>query len=96
MPIQPALLPLTAPAIWTARSRRGSTRCSGGGRGFFVGTGTAANSLALSAVNRPGGVSFCHREAHVIADECGAPEFFSQGARLARRRVEGKMDPFNA
>ena len=61
---------------------------------FFVGTGTAANSLALSAVNRPGGVSFCHREAHVIVDECGAPEFFSHGSRLAPvDGAEGKMDP---
>lgn len=61
---------------------------------FFVGTGTAANSLALSAVNRPGGVSFCHREAHVTADECGAPEFFSHGARLVQvDGAEGKMDP---
>src|SRR6478752_2133340 len=47
---------------------------------FFVGTGTAANSLALATANRAGGVAFCHREAHVIADECGAPEFFSHGA----------------
>ncbi|WP_340160346.1 low specificity L-threonine aldolase [uncultured Hoeflea sp.] len=61
---------------------------------FFVGTGTAANSLALSTVNRPGGVSFCHSEAHVIADECGAPEFFSHGSRLAPvDGLEGKMDP---
>lgn len=61
---------------------------------FFVGTGTAANSLALSAINRPGGVSFCHREAHVIADECGAPEFFSSGSRLVPvNGAEGKMDP---
>lgn len=60
---------------------------------FFVGTGTAANSLALSAVNKPGGVSFCHREAHVIADECGAPEFFSHGARLVPvDGAAGKMD----
>ncbi|RUM24016.1 low specificity L-threonine aldolase [Rhizobium vallis] len=49
---------------------------------FFVGTGTAANSLALATANRAGGVVFCHREAHVVADECGAPEFFSHGARL--------------
>lgn len=49
---------------------------------FFVGTGTAANSLALSAVNRPGGFVLCHREAHLIEDECGAPEFFTSGARL--------------
>ncbi|WP_322989717.1 low specificity L-threonine aldolase [Hoeflea sp.] len=61
---------------------------------FFVGTGTAANSLALSAVSRPGGVSFCHRDAHVIADECGAPEFFSQGSRLVPvDGIEGKIDP---
>ena len=33
---------------------------------FFVGTGTAANSLALTAVNRPGGFVLCHREAHLI------------------------------
>lgn len=49
---------------------------------FFVGTGTAANSLALAAVNRPGGVVLCHREAHIVEDECGAPEYFTGGARL--------------
>lgn len=61
---------------------------------FFVGTGTAANSLALAAVNRPGGVSFCHREAHAIEDECGAPEYFTGGARL--HPVDGalgRIDP---
>ncbi|MDD5579762.1 MAG: low specificity L-threonine aldolase [Methylobacter sp.] len=63
---------------------------------FFVGTGTAANSLALAAVNRPGGVSFCHSEAHMIEDECGAPEFFTHGARLAPVDGEnGKIDPHN-
>jgi threonine aldolase len=63
---------------------------------FFVGTGTAANSLALAAVNRPGGVTFCHREAHLIEDECGAPEFFTHGARLAPVDGEnGKIDPQN-
>ncbi|MDO8843426.1 low specificity L-threonine aldolase [Methylicorpusculum sp.] len=63
---------------------------------FFVGTGTAANALALAAVNRPGGVSFCHREAHMIEDECGAPEFFTHGARLAPVDGEnGKIDPGN-
>jgi len=49
---------------------------------FFVGTGTAANSLALSSFNRPGGQVFCHREAHVNVDECNAPEFFAAGAKL--------------
>lgn len=61
---------------------------------YFVSTGTAANSLALAAVNRPGGVSFCHREAHMLEDECGAPEFFTQGARLAPvDGGNGKIDP---
>lgn len=61
---------------------------------FFVGTGTAANSLALSTFNRPGGVSFCHREAHMFEDECGAPEFFSHGARLAPvDGIDGKINP---
>lgn len=61
---------------------------------YFVGTGTAANSLALAAVNRPGGVAFCHREAHLLEDECGAPEFFTQGARLAPvDGGNGKIDP---
>jgi threonine aldolase len=61
---------------------------------FFVGTGTAANSLALASVNRPGGVSFCHAEAHVIEDECGAPEFFTHGARLVPvDGADGKMNP---
>jgi threonine aldolase len=61
---------------------------------FFVGTGTAANSLALASANRPGGHVYCHREAHVNVDECGAPEFFSHGSRMAP--VDGpfgKMDP---
>jgi len=61
---------------------------------YFVSTGTAANSLALAAVNRPGGVSFCHREAHMLEDECGAPEFFTHGARLAPVDGEnGKINP---
>lgn len=61
---------------------------------FFVGTGTAANSLALASVNRPGGVSLCHREAHVIEDECGAPEYFTGGARLHPiDGALGRMEP---
>nr|WP_316655743.1 low specificity L-threonine aldolase [uncultured Gellertiella sp.] len=61
---------------------------------FFVGTGTAANSLALASVTRPGGVTFCHAEAHIQTDECGAPGFFAHGARLvpvsgADARIDG-------
>ena len=61
---------------------------------FFVGTGTAAYSLSMTACARPGGVAFCHEEAHMIADECGAPEYFSGGARLCPvPGANGKMDP---
>ncbi len=61
---------------------------------FFVGTGTAANALALSAVNRPGGFVLCHRESHLIEDECGAPEFFTSGARTAPiDGALGKIEP---
>lgn len=61
---------------------------------FFVGTGTAANSLGLAAVNRPGGVSFCHQEAHMVKDECGAPEYFTGGARLQTvAGPSGKISP---
>jgi threonine aldolase len=63
---------------------------------FFVATGTAANSLSLTAYNKPGGISFCHRESHVIEDECGAPEYFSGGSRLnAVDGPLGKIDPAN-
>jgi threonine aldolase len=61
---------------------------------FFVGTGTAANSLALTLASKPGGVAFCHREAHAIEDECGAPEYFSGGTRLCPvDGALGRMDP---
>jgi threonine aldolase len=60
---------------------------------FFVATGTAANSLSLASLAKPGGVAFCHTEAHVIEDECGAPDFFS-GMRMSPvEGRDGKMDP---
>lgn len=50
---------------------------------FFVFNGTASNSLALAALCRaPYARVLCHEIAHVETDECGAPEFFSGGAKL--------------
>ncbi len=49
---------------------------------FMVGTGTAANSLCLSVMAPPYGAVFCHPESHIMNDECGAPEFFTGGAKL--------------
>ncbi len=50
---------------------------------FLVPTGTAANALALAQVTPPWGVVFCHAESHIATDECGAPEFFGGGFKLA-------------
>ena len=60
---------------------------------FFVGTGTIANSLSMAAYSKPGGISLCHRESHMMEDECGAPELFSGGGRLVGvDGALGKMD----
>ncbi len=50
---------------------------------FLVPTGTAANALSLAHVTPPWGVVFCHENAHIVTDECGAPEFFGGGLKLA-------------
>jgi threonine aldolase len=49
---------------------------------LWVSTGTAANSLALAALCPPYGSIICHRDAHIQNDECGAPEFYTGGAKL--------------
>lgn len=49
---------------------------------FFVATGGAANALALSQICPPWGMILCHEESHIQMDECGAPEFFTGGAKL--------------
>lgn len=51
-------------------------------RVFPVTTGTAANALALAILTPPWGTIFCHHEAHIATDECGAPEFHTSGAKL--------------
>jgi threonine aldolase len=47
-----------------------------------VSTGTAANALALSVLVPPFGAVVCHTDAHIHVDECGAPEFYTGGAKL--------------
>ncbi|MGQ0663899.1 MAG: threonine aldolase family protein [Pseudomonadota bacterium] len=49
---------------------------------FLVTTGTAANALALSVLAPPHGAIFCHPDSHINCDECGAPEFYTGGAKL--------------
>src|SRR3954469_14762523 len=49
---------------------------------LWVATGTAANAMALAALCPPHGSIVCHRDAHIQNDECGAPEFYTHGAKL--------------
>jgi len=49
---------------------------------FFVFNGTAANSLALASMCQSYHSILCHEWAHVERDECGAPEFFSNGTKV--------------
>lgn len=49
---------------------------------FLVPTGSAANALCLSTLTPPWGSVLCHPESHINNDECGAPEFFTNGAKL--------------
>ncbi len=56
---------------------------------LWVATGTAANSLALASLCPPYGSVLCHADAHIQNDECGAPEFYTHGAKLALIAGEG-------
>lgn len=59
-----------------------------------VATGTAANALALAVLTPPYGAVYCHRESHIEVDECGAPEFFTGGAKLVLvDGPHGKLTP---
>lgn len=61
---------------------------------YFVFNGTAANSLALAALCQSYHSVICQQLAHVETDECGAPEFFSNGAKLlALEGEQGKLTP---
>jgi threonine aldolase len=61
---------------------------------FFVFNGTAANSLALASLCQSYHSVICCDSAHVETDECGAPEFFSNGSKLlVAHSSEGKLTP---
>ncbi len=59
---------------------------------LWVATGTAANCLALATMVPPHGGVVCHREAHIEMDECGAPAFFTHGAKLMLAGAAGGGD----
>ncbi len=61
---------------------------------FSVATGTAANALALATLCPPWGAIYCHPEAHIHCDECGAPEQATGGAKLVLVDGDaGKIEP---
>jgi threonine aldolase len=61
---------------------------------YLVATGTAANVLSLSSFCPPWAAIFCHRNAHIEEDECGAPEFYTGGAKLVLvDGADAKMTP---
>jgi threonine aldolase len=80
---------------WTARAADAfrtlfDTHCEV----FFVFNGTAANSLALASLCQSYHSVICTDSAHVETDECGAPEFFSNGSKLlVAPTVGGKLTP---
>ncbi len=61
---------------------------------FFAFNGTAANSLALAALCQSYHSVICSSSSHVETDECGAPEFFSNGSKLlVAQSADGKLTP---
>src|ERR1041384_8828553 len=61
---------------------------------FFVFNGTAANSLSLASLCQSYHSVLCHELAHIEVAECGAPEFFSNGAKvLLLAGAHGKISP---
>jgi threonine aldolase len=69
--------------LWTQRVSDGlrelfQTECDV----YFVFNGTAANSLALAAMCQSYHSVICTPQAHIETDECGGPEFFSNGSKL--------------
>src|SRR6266516_8152393 len=61
---------------------------------FFAFNGTAANSLALASLCQSYHSVICSETAHVETDECGAPEFFSNGSKLlVAQSADGKLTP---
>jgi threonine aldolase len=81
--------------VWTARAADAfrvqfETDCEV----FFAFNGTAANSLALAALCQSYHSVICSDTAHVETDECGAPEFFSNGSKLlVAPCAGGKLTP---
>ncbi len=61
---------------------------------FPVSSGTAANAIALAAVTPSFRAVGCTDCAHILTSECGAPEFYTGGAKMIPLRTSsGFLDP---
>jgi threonine aldolase len=60
---------------------------------YLVGTGTAANALALSTLSQPWETVFCSPVSHIHEDECNAPEFYMGGGKLTLVGDNDKIMP---
>lgn len=61
---------------------------------YFVFSGTAANALALASLCESYHAVVAADVAHIETDECGAPEFFSNGTKLLLApSIAGRVDP---
>ena len=59
---------------------------------FPTASGTASNALALSTITPSFGNIYCHKFSHINTDECGAPEFYTGGAKLVNLNgIHGKI-----
>ena len=66
----------------------------GSARVFPVTSGTAANSLSISAATPPWGAVLCHHSAHIITAEGGATSLFGGGAVMhGVDGAHGLIDP---
>ncbi len=81
--------------VWTSRAANDLRTAFGAeAEVFFVFNGTAANALALASLCQSYHSVICAASSHIETDECGAPEFFSNGSKLlVAPTAGGKLTP---
>ena len=80
--------PWTARAIRAVRSQLGDEA-----QVAFVFNGTGANVVGLSAVCRPWESVICAESAHIMTDECAAPEHIANVKLIPVPTPDGKLTP---
>jgi len=79
---------------WTARAIRALKAHLGDeAQVAFVWNGTGANVVGLGAVCRPWEAVICAESAHIMTDECGAPEHIANVKLLPIATPDGKLTP---